>query len=323
MKILPLKIKRNLFIALILCMVISVVGVAFAQEIQRTYTLINPSISHTLAAGEKAEGTTKIINQANTPLIFKVGVQDYIVSDTKGIPQLLPPNTLNNKYSAASWIGVTPSIFTLQPGASQTVNYYIQTPPSSPAGGHYAAIVYEPVTDTSPNQTGGTVNTQIGSLFYITIKGPIKESASVTKFFTDALHEYGPIKILTQIKNMSDLHIMPKGKITVSGLFFNESQSLDERNIFPETSRDYENTFGSLFMVGPYKANLAASYGINSNLPLVATLTFWVFPWKLAIIIILLIVAIALGATYYKKRKETQHKSSDKVKEEPETASEK
>ena len=323
MKILPLQIKKKLLIALSLCLVISVVGVAFAQEIQRTYTLINPSISHTLAAGERTEGTTKIINQANTPLTFKVGVQDYIVSDTKGTPQLLPPNTLNNKYSAASWIGVTPSVFTLQPGASQTVNYYIQTPPSSPAGGHYAAIVYEPVTETAPNQTGGTVNTQIGSLFYITIKGPVKESASVSKFFTDMLHEYGPIKILTQIKNISGLHIMPKGKITVSGLFFNESQNLDERNIFPETARDYENTFGSLFMIGPYQANLAASYGTTNNLPLVASLTFWVFPWKLAIIIVLLIAAAILGWKYYQKRKETPHKTSSEPKEDAELPSEK
>lgn len=319
MKILPLKIKKNLIIALILFMVILVVGVAFAQEIQRTYTLINPSISHTLAAGEKAEGTTKIINQANTPLTFKVGVQDYIVSDAKGTPQLLPPNTLNNKYSAASWIGVTPSIFTLQPGASQAVNYYIQTPPSSLAGGHYAAIVYEPVTDASPNQTGGTVNTQIGSLFYITIKGPVKESASVSKFFTEFLHEYGPIKILTQIKNMSGLHIMPKGSITVSGLFFNESQELEERNIFPETVREYENTFGNIFMIGPYNARLAASYGVNSNLPLVASLTFWVFPWKLALIIVLVIIAVALGVTYWRRRQEIKSKEP----ESPTTTSEK
>ncbi len=323
MKQLPLQLKKRLAIAITLVFVFAIVGAATAQEVQRTYTLINPSISHNIGPGEKVEGSTKIINQASTPLTFKVGVQDYVVVDNQGTPNLLPPNTLSNKYSAASWIGVTPSQFTLQPGATQTVNYYIQLPFDARPGGHYAAIVYEPINEDTTKQTGGSVNTQIGSLFYITVKGPVKESGSVSKFFTDSLHEYGPIKILTQISNMSDLHIMPKGKITVSGLFFKESQELSNRNIFPETKRDYENTFGSLFMLGQYKADLTATYGTNNNLPLVASLTFWVFPWRLLVIIVLLAIAIFLGVTYMKKRRKNSSGPHSEPKQEPEMTSEK
>ena len=287
-----------------------------AQELQRTFTVINPSISQQLNPGGYAEGTTKVINESNVPLTFQVNVQDYVVNDTNGTPEILAPNTLNSKYSAAAWIGITPNVFTLRPGAKQILNYYIQVPIDAKPGGHYSAIVYTPVINKTENATGGTVNTQIGSLFYITVNGSVKESASVSKFFANLFQEYGPVKILTQIKNQSDLHITPKGNITVSGLLFKKSQSLQKLNIFPETARDFENSFGSRFMFGRYKADFIGSYGVNNNLPLIASVYFWVFPWKIMIIIVLVIIALILGWQYRSKKKKTNPKPSSEPKNE-------
>lgn len=324
MKKLPkIQFKKKIAIALSLTFVFSIVTIAFAQELQRTYTLINPSIEQNLKPGGYTEGTTRIINESNVPLNFNLDVRDYTVLDTQGIPQILPPNTLNNKYSAASWIGVSPSVFSLKPGQSQVVNYYIQVPFNARPGGHYAAIVYEPTNAGAQAATGGIVNTQIGSLFYITIAGPIKESASVTRFTANGFQEYGPVKILTQIKNFGDLHISPKGSIAVTGLFFNQRQDFPTRNIFPETARDFTSSFGNLLMLGRYRAQLTATYGQNNNLPLVATLYVWVFPWRLAIIIVLIIVAIWLGVTFYKKRKESEPKGSGEPKKETEKTEDK
>jgi hypothetical protein len=314
---LPLTIKSILAAGIFSLLLF--VGAVYAQEIQRTITLINPNISHQLNPGESAEGTTKIVNESSVPLTFEVGIQDYVVNDAKGTPQLLPPNTLNNKYSGASWIVASPNIFTLEPGATQVINYYLRVPADAKPGGHYAALVYEPVNQDQTEGTGGSINTQLGSLFYITVNGDVNINAQVSKFFTSVLHEFGPVKVFTELKNMSDLHIMPKGSITVTGLFFNESQSLEERNIFPETVRAYENTFGSMFMIGPYNAKLAASYGPDNNLPLVASFTFWVFPWKLALIVVLIIIAAVLGTMYWRRRQKTSPEASG----EPENPTEK
>ena len=315
-KLPKIQLKKKILASLTLLFVISRVSVTTAQEVQRTYTVINPAINHTLKPGEKTEGTTKVINQSNIPLTFKLNVQDYIVTDTKGTPNFLPPDTLNAKYSAAAWIGVTPSTFTLKPGATQVINYYIQIPLDAKPGGHYAGIVYAPTTKEQEEATGGTVNTQVGSLFYLNVSGPINEKAQVSKFTTNPFSEYGPIKILTQIKNMGDLHISPTATITITGLFFKETADLDSRNIFPQAARDFENSFGSTFMLGRYKADLIGSYGQDNNLPLVASLTFWVFPWKLAVIITLVVVAIILGTVYYRRKKKSGPKAPEEPKEE-------
>ena len=312
-KLPKIQLKKKILASLTLLFVISIVSVTTAQEVQRTYTVINPAIAHTLKPGQTTEGVTKVINQSNVPLTFKLNVQDYIVTDTKGTPNFLPPDTLNSKYSGAAWIGVTPSTFTLKPGATQVINYYIQIPLDARPGGHYAGIVYAPTTKAQEEATGGTVNTQVGSLFYLNVSGPINEKAQVSKFATNSFAEYGPVKILTQIKNMGDLHISAQGKITVTGLLFKESQDLVSQNIYPETARDFENSFGSTLMLGRYKAELIGSYGQENNLVLVATMYFWVFPWKLAVIITLVVVAIILGTVYYRRKK----KSTPKAPEEP------
>jgi hypothetical protein len=289
---------------------------ALAQETQRTYTVINPQIDIKLDPGASTEGTTKVINETNVPITFNLNIQDYIVQDTHGTPTILPPNTLNKKYSAASWILVTPTTFTLKPQEKQIINYYVRVPKDGKPGGHYAAIVYSPVTKVQGGQSGGIISTQIGSLFYLTVNGPIKEQAVVSKFFANAFQEYGPVKILTQVKNLGDLHIKPEGKIKISGLFNNNSYDLPQGNIFPETARDYENTTGQWLMIGRYKAELMATYGVNNNLPLAASAYFWVFPWRIVLVIILVIIATILGYKYYKKRKKDASKATHEVKTE-------
>lgn len=322
MKLPKLNIKRNLATGLILSIVLSIVTVAFAQELQRSYTVINPQIAVSVDPGKYTEGTTKVVNETNVPLTFHLTIQDYTVADTHGTPRILPEGTLNNKYSAASWIGISPSVFTLKPQQKQVVNYYIQTPTDARPGGHYAAIVYAPLSPQQIQGTGGVVNTQIGALFYITVNGPIKESAQVTKFFTNGFQEYGPVNILTEITNFGDLHINPKGTVSVTGLFFNKTQDLVSANIFPGgVARQFTNTFGQTLMLGRYKAELLASYGKSNNLPLMATLYFWVIPWRLIIVIILLAVAVFLGYKYYKKRKDKKGKEPKEGKTELESKS--
>src|ERR1035437_10872751 len=148
---------------------------ALAQDAKRAFTLSYPTLTHQLNPGDRTEGITRITNQSSTSLTFKLSIQDYVVLDTIGTPTILPPNTLSNKYSAAAWIGVTPETFTLNPGEKQTINYYVQVPANARPGGHYAAIIYTPVVDKDVSGSGSTVNSQIGSLFYLTVNGPIKE----------------------------------------------------------------------------------------------------------------------------------------------------
>src|ERR1035437_8670925 len=281
---------------------------ALAQELNMTYIITPPTLSQKLNPGQNAEGILRVINATDHDLIFTVSVRDFIVEDTIGTPEFLPANTLSNKYSAASWIEVFPSGFTIKSHQRQELNYYIHVPSNARPGGHYAAVTYAPNTGLGITGIGTTVNTEAGSLFYITVNGPITENSFVSKFFANSFQEYGPVKILTQIKNLGDLHISPKATISVSGLFYNQRKNLDTHNIFPEAARDFETTLGQTFMIGRYRAVLIGSYGVNNNLPLVASVYFWVFPWRITLVIVFAIIALILTVLYLRKRKKEDPK---------------
>ena len=327
-KIYNLKLKS----LLLLLFTFSVLGFTlvkvYAQGLPvQTFTVTPPSVTVTGNPGYYTEGTMGVINDSDLPLTFKAEMHDFIVTDTIGTPEILPPNSLMKTYSAAAWMGVSPDTFTIQPKQRQNLNYYIQVPKDARPGGHYAAVVFVPVQPKGQTQnTGAQVNGQIGTLFSIAVNGQIKESATVSKFFANNFQEYGPVNIQTQIKNFGDLHITPKGYITVTDMLGRKAiLPLAEHNIFPMAARDYENTFGGHLMFGRFKAELLASYGVNNNLPLMATMYFWVFPWKIVVVVTLVIVALILGLLYYRKygfKKPTPVKKAEPKEPTPETKEE-
>lgn len=281
------------------------VPLASAQSPVRSFTIVPPTLQAPLAPGANSEGTLKVRNETDEPVTFNAFIEDFIVTDTQGTPTILPAGTLSNKYSAASWIGISPTKFTIPARGVQELTYFMKIPQDARPGGHYAAIVYAPVTEKGVDSTGATVNSQIGTLFSVVVDGPITEKATVNKFSAPFFSEYGPVAITTQIKNMSDSHITPSGTVTIKNLFGKKiSQPLTTHNVFPEAARDYVNLFGfDEFMIGPYTATFQGSYG-KGNLPLMATLTFWVFPWKIAIVIILFIIAGILAYMLLTKKKD-------------------
>lgn len=278
----------------------------FAQESARSITIIPPLVDSLLNPGDKREGTLKLVNNSSTELTFSASVKDFIVDDTLGTPTILPDGVLSNKYSAASWIAVTPDTFTLAPGKTQILNYYIQIPGDARPGGHYAAIVYAPQELLGVKGTGAGVETHLGTLFYAAVDGDIVENASVKEFKADSsFKEYGPVELTTMIVNYSDSHIRPKGTVDIKNLFGQViySQPLEEHNIFPEAVREFKNKVGKKLMFGRYTAELRATYGQNNNLTLFAVTNFIVFPWKITAVIILAITVAVLLFIFLKKKK--------------------
>ena len=279
---------------------------AGAQESPRILTIDPPSKELHLNPGDKTEGVLKLINDGSTEITLTVSAQDFIVEDTHGTPTVLPAGTLSKRFSGAAWIGLIPSTFTVPAHQIQSIHYYIQVPPDARPGGHYAAIVYSPTKAIGVAGTGASVQTQLGTLFSLDVNGPITEEAIVSQFTANKFQESGPVHILTQIKNYSDIHIKPKGSIIITDMFGNRVATLPftQHNIFPMAALDYVNIFDKPWMIGKYTAHFLASYGEKNNLPLDATFSFIVFPWKVAVLIILILIAAVLGYFVWKRRKE-------------------
>ena len=255
----------------------------------------------------------KVRNESSETKTVDVYFRDFVVNDNKGTPTFLDEiDNQNNRWAASSWLQVSQSSLSIKPGETKSLRLTVTPPKNALPGGHYAGVFYRPNLLGTLKTTGSTINMDVGSLVYITIPGDITQKASVQSFTAPKFSEFGPIDFKATVKNSSDIHIQPKGTITVNNWFNREIDKLQlvETNIFPYTTRDFENTLNKKWMFGRYRAYFGAEYGTAGGL-IEATLFFWVIPWRLILLIIaaLAIIVTLIIITKNKPKKATSTKS--------------
>lgn len=252
---------------------------------------IPPRLEVTVKPGETITKELKIRNESKVDRVITTTSKDFIVTDSEGTPiQLENIDETANRWAASSWIHISPSSFTLKPGETKSLMITVIAPDNATAGGHYAMVLHSPKNEAVLNETGSYIETNVGSLIYITIPGDIKEDAKVTNFTAPNFSEFGPIPFNTVVANLSDIHITPAGSIAIKNWFGGKTADLplDIINIFPNTSREFKNILNHKWLFGRYSATINAGFGTTGQ-ALSATIFFWVIPWKL-----LLLVTIAL-----------------------------
>lgn len=274
---------------------------AFSQG-YLSLTAIPPRLEINVQPGEVVTKTIKVRNDSTVERAVSVDIKDYIVSDQTGTPIQLDPTaeTGSNRWAAASWIQVSPSRLLIKPGETKAVVVTVIAPEDALPGGHYAMIIHSPDSGGSLSQSGASIVTNVGTLLYLKVPGPIHQEAKIKEFSAPTFLEYGPVKFRSVISNLSDIHISPTGSIKITNWFGQPAGELvlESANIFPYASREFFNTLENKWLFGRYQARLIASYGTAGDF-VADHIYFWVIPWRIivliaiAVIIVILIVSIA------------------------------
>jgi hypothetical protein len=255
--------------------------------------LVNP--------GEKTAVVIKFINQGTTAISGALKAADFIVEDSEGTPIFLEGinNPASPRFAAVSWVELPYDRITIAPKNSVTIQAKINVPQDALAGGRYFGIYFEPsgeiANSTAENGAETPITIRLAGLVFLRVAGAVEESAFVTQLTAPRFLEYGPVSIKAEIKNKGNYHIRPKGTISITSVFGKkiDEKIIKEANIFPDTSRFFENTLGQKWLFGKYKIELTAAYGETGKV-LTATVFTWIIPWKLIVIIILTIVIVIL-----------------------------
>jgi preprotein translocase subunit YajC len=276
----------------------------------------------TVEPGNTGAATVKFLNQGQTPVSGILRAADFIVEDKEGTPTFLEgEKSLPLSFAASSWVELPYDRITIAAKDKVTIQAKIAVPEGTKPGGRYLAIYFEP--GGTAGQTAGEkqastpISIRIASLVYLRVAGPVEEKAFLLKFACPKFLEYGPIKVTSEILNRGNLHIRPRGTITLTNFLGKEvgRQVLKEENIFPDTSRIFVNSLGPKWMLGKYKLNLTASYGETGQV-LTATTFAWVFPWKVGLSLLLAIIAIILTFVLFYNRVLKREKQLEKKVEE-------
>ncbi len=107
-------------------------------------------------------------------------------------------------YAAADWVAVDNQNFELAPGATHTVTAALTVPPDPETGDHQVALVFlVPAAQTSDNVK---INRGIAIPMFITVPGPIDDSASLTDLDAGGFAIGGPIDVTAKVHNDGTVH---------------------------------------------------------------------------------------------------------------------
>ena len=311
-----------LFLSFVLCSMFYVLHFALAQS-TLPLTVIPSRQELLVDPGEKTAITIKFLNQGETPVSGLLKAADFIVENKEGTPTFLEgPTELSPRFAAASWVTLPYDRITIAPKDKVVIQARITVPKDAQPGGRYLAIYFEPggalgEAGEGLKEAAIPVSIRIAGLVYLRVSGPIEESARLVQFTAPKFLEYGPILVTTEILNLGNYHIRPKGTITLTSIFGKkvDQQLLNEENIFPDASRIFESKLGEKWMFGKYKLELTAAYG-ETGKALTAIIFTWVFPWKIiSAVILAVIITILIVALLYHRFKKREEKLEEKVEE--------
>ena len=292
---LPLQ-KVNLY-ALLLLLIIAGLLLSFfpfkswvnAQLAGQSLQISPPSQEVTVDPGQTTAVTATLRNASNEPLPIAVRIEDFTATGEEGQVAL----EAGSPYSVATWTTVTPATFTLGPGEEQEVRAEI-TVPEDAAGGRYGSIVFS----VESEEEGGTaaVSQQIASLFLVRITGPATEAMQLTEFQVPNFSEFGPIPFTMKFNNTGNVHVKTYGLISVTNVLGQKVADIvvPATNVFPGAARNIRASLNQKFLLGPHTATAVMYYGSTENQTLTATASFFVFPTRIALIVLGVLVLLFL-----------------------------
>lgn len=260
-----------------------------------------------------------LINEDDTPQSFYPTYANFEAQGESGSPAFVEP-----KDGLGTWMRAEFGSVYLAPHQQKIVPFTISIPKDAEPGGHFAVIFWG---NSSGSGTGVSVGAKTGILVLLSVNGEVREEAGLLDFKIAGgkfFHSTLPVSFEYRFKNDGGDRIKPVGKITVRDTIFFPTEHLDANpgvgNILPASTRkftvdwiNYERPmdyvtptnfvkkFGSdvyyqwrNFAVGLYSANLNVAYGLSGQ-HVKKTLFFFVFPWQLVLVLIVVFIIVFWG----------------------------
>lgn len=278
--------------------------------------------------GDIIESELSIINESQNTENYYVDFANFEASGETGDPSFTPPED-----GLGTWIKVNDLNVGVGPQEEKKVPFKIEIPKDARPGGYFAVIFF----GNSPSNIGGRsvgVGSQAGVLILLSVLGDVKEQAGIFDFNTknkQFFYKTLPVNFEYRLKNEGDDRIKPVGKVRIHNTLFIPTEKIDANpsngNVLPGSTRKFNLTwvenprgedfrekdsfFGRFFdnvvyewqnfALGFYTANLKVVYGINETRTSDFTF-FFVFPWELVIVLILVgLIIYFLGGKLIKR----------------------
>ena len=250
--------------------------------------------------GDVLTNKLKVYSPTEATISIKMEVEDFKPVGEIGQVRVEPEEEII--YSLKRWVKTEPTEFTLEPGEQKFVDFEISVPENAEPGGKYGSVLAT-ITGLTGEATGVAIAQKVGALLLLTVSGEVREDLMVREFTAPSFLEYGPVPFSIRFENRGTVHLRPRGFVTITNIWGKKVADVPfpQLNVMPGAVRKIETSWENKWLIGRYMATLVGSYG-TANLPFnPPVLTFWVFPWKVALGIILALAVITFY--FYKTRR--------------------
>ena len=286
-------------------------------------------ISLSAAPGTTTTTDIRIKNNSQTQTV-KVSLMKFSAYGETGKPALKDREPGDDYFD---WVSFSPATFTAPTGQWQTIKMNIKIPQDG-AFGYYYAVVFTPA-NAKPTGKGNVLLGSTAVLVLLDVQNPhAKRSLQIVSFNADKrFYEFLPANFSLKLHNNGNVHLLPHGNIfikrgskQVASLIVNTQQG----SILPGTNRIYPIPWKDGFPVytekqqagrtvvdkdgkpvqqltwdwskfsrlkmGHYTAHLTAVYDNGKqDVPVDATVSFWVVPWRILGVSIVVLSLAGIG----------------------------
>lgn len=259
-----------------------------------------PTFNLSANPGDTVTHTIRIDNLSNQSATVTPVVENFTAAGEQGEVNI---TTSNEPFALSTWVTVSPTQATIAPKSSQTFSFTTIVPGDAEPGGRFGAIVFKTAPGTVTG-SGVAISQEISSLVLLRVAGDAKEKASIAQFSAGTPSiEQGPVNFVLRVKNEGNVHVRPVGTITIADVFGHKVATIpvDGKNILPSAIRELNATYNEKSLFGRYTATVSLVYGSKQQ-TVTATTAFFVIPWKM-LTIVLVIVLIIAGLLYVGRRR--------------------
>ncbi len=324
----------SIFLSLLVLVGGLLVMPAGAQQGDGSLNLTTSPLPINLATDPGSTVTTdlRIKNSGTQTERLQVGLLKFGANDNTGQPRLADREAGDDYFD---WVSFSEDVFTAEPNVWHTITMTIKVPPEG-ALGYYYAVTFQRAADAQAEE-GAALHGGTAILVLLEVRSPnaLRKVEMLEFNSAKSVYEFLPAEFTVTLKNSGNIHLIPSGSIFITKgdqqlavLDINQSRG----NTLPNSTRIFSASWSDGFpryeeveedgkMVknddgtpkrtlkwnladagklrfGKYKATALIVYDDGQkDVPIEAALTFWVIPWRI-IGVALLIAAVVLAGVY-------------------------